>query len=144
MEEKWEFILAYLERERICLDIPSMPKNKGEKATAKLALNSLWGKFGKRENNRKVVQITNPSKLYELVKEETVNIHALRMMNDECLEVSFDKLDEDAPSGKTTNVFVAAFTTCWACLRLYRHLDTVGRNALYFDRDSVIYKWWPC
>lgn len=143
MEEKREFILAYQEREGIRLDIPSMVKNKGKKATAKLALNSFWGKFGERENKQKVVQVTNPSKLYELVKDETVNIHAFRIMNDECLEVSFDKLDEDAAGGKTTNIFIAAFTTCWARLRLYHHLDTVERNALYFDTDSVIYKWWP-
>ena len=41
------------------------------------------------------------------------------------------------------NIFIAAFTTCHARLRLYHHLKTVGQRALYYDTDSVIYKWQP-
>lgn len=38
-----------------------------------------------------------------------------------------------------TYVFIAAFTTCWARLKLYSLLETIGERVLYFDRDSVIF-----
>ena len=40
-----------------------------------------------------------------------------------------------------TNVFVAAFTTCWARLKLYSYLERLGEQVLYYDTDSVVYRW---
>ena len=40
-----------------------------------------------------------------------------------------------------TNVFVAAFTTCWARLKLYSYLERLGDQVMYYDTDSVIYRW---
>lgn len=37
--------------------------------------------------------------------------------------------------------FIAAFTTCNARLKLYESLDTLQHQVLYYDTDSVIYKW---
>ena len=39
----------------------------------------------------------------------------------------------------TTNVFLAAFTTAHARLRLYEVLEKLDRKVLYFDTDSVVY-----
>lgn len=39
-----------------------------------------------------------------------------------------------------TNIFLASFTTMWARLKLYRVLDILGEDVLYFDTDSVILK----
>ena len=44
------------------------------------------------------------------------------------------------PNNRTI-VFVAAFTTCWARLKLYSYLETLQHQVLYYDTDSVIYKW---
>ena len=38
-----------------------------------------------------------------------------------------------------SNAYVAAFTTCWARLRLYDVLSRLGKDVLYYDTDSVIY-----
>ena len=70
-------------------------------------------------------------------------IHDLRILNHNCLKISHDKIDYDAPGGQTTNIFIVAFTACHAWLRLYHYLDHVGDNALNFDTDSVVYKWQP-
>ena len=77
------------------------------------------------------------------MKDKTLVIHDLHILNDDCLKISYDKFLDDASSGQTTNVLIAAFTTCHARLRLYHHLDHVGENALYFSNDSVVYKWQP-
>ena len=46
--------------------------------------------------------------------------------------------DDVRPCPKT-NIFIAAFTTCWALLKLYSYLDQVQQQVLYYDTDSVIY-----
>lgn len=38
-----------------------------------------------------------------------------------------------------TNIFIAAFTTCWARLKLYDVLHMFDTRFLYFDTDSVIF-----
>ena len=38
-----------------------------------------------------------------------------------------------------TNIFIAAFTTCWARLKLFSLLEMLDRRVLYFDTDSVIF-----
>ena len=69
--------------------------------------------------------------------ETSQGLQVFCVMNDECVEVAFDKIDEDADRGQI-NIFVATFTTCWARLRLYHHLETVNLKSLYFDTDSVV------
>lgn len=39
-----------------------------------------------------------------------------------------------------TNVFLAAFTTCHARLKLYDEIDRLGKAVLYMDTDSIIYE----
>ena len=36
---------------------------------------------------------------------------------------------------------MAVFTTCHARLKLYSYLKKLGDQVLYYDTDSVIYKW---
>lgn len=38
-----------------------------------------------------------------------------------------------------TNIFIAAFTTCWARLKLYDVVHMLDTRVLYFDTDSVIF-----
>lgn len=39
----------------------------------------------------------------------------------------------------TTNIFLAAFTTAWARLKLYGEMEKLGQDVLYHDTDSIIY-----
>lgn len=50
-------------------------------------------------------------------------------------EMSKDFVVQDA----FTNVFLAAFTTAWARLKLYSEMNKLGRQVLYHDTDSIIY-----
>ena len=49
-EEKQDYIRRFEEKEDIPLEYGAIKKNPGLKATAKLMLNSFWGKYGQREN----------------------------------------------------------------------------------------------
>ena len=48
--------------------------------------------------------------------------------------------EEEYERSFKTNVFIAAFTTSLARLKLYNALDVLQDRALYYDTDSVIYK----
>lgn len=52
-------------------------------------------------------------------------------------------MDEDADKVTKTNIFISAFTTCQACLKLYESLEELGDRVLYYDTDSIIYTWKP-
>ncbi|PFX27098.1 hypothetical protein AWC38_SpisGene8231 [Stylophora pistillata] len=51
--------------------------------------------------------------------------------------------DQDPEKGRATNVFIAAFTTCQARLKLYESLEILKERVLCYDTDSVVYKWKP-
>ena len=57
----------------------------------------------------------------------------------ELVEVHYKHQTEDIPVNPHLSIFVAAFTTCWARLRLYEALELLGHRVLYFDTDSVVF-----
>ena len=140
-EEKQDFIRRFEAKEGIPLEYAKIKKNPGLKATAKLMLNSFWGKFGQRENLPQVKQCTTPQELYNITEDGTNEVQELRFCSDDVLEVVYKNKEEAVLPSNKTNVFVAAFTTCHARLKLYSHLEKLNQQVLYYDTDSVIYKW---
>lgn len=59
------------------------------------------------------------------------------------MEVVTKREEEDPIKGRATNVFIAAFTTCQARLKLYESLEILKDRVLYYDTDSVVYTWKP-
>ena len=163
MEQKREYILRYKEREGIRLDIASIAKHPGREATAKLMLNrylflflffmlssppfswflfcSFWGKFGARIN--KPTTVKDPAHLFSLISDAALDISTLRLCTDDILEAVYTSVNDNAVKGTKTNIFVAAFTTCHARLKLYESLDTLQQQVLYYDTDSVVYRLGP-
>ena len=142
-EEKRGFIERFKRKEGIELEYGKVKKNPGLKATAKLMLNSFWGKFGQRENLSQVEQCTSPNELYNILDDDTKQVLDIRFFTDDVLEVVFKNKEEAVAPSYKTNVFVAAFTTCHARLKLYSYLERLGEQVLYYDTDSVIYRWKP-
>ena len=167
MEQKREYILRYQECEGIRLDSSKIAKNPGRKATAKLMLNrylfhvaffftlsyhpfsflflfiscSFWGKFGERVNKATTVTVRDPSHLFNLVTDTTKDISTLRLCTDDILEAVFTSVNDNAPKGSKQNIFIAAFTTSYARIKLYESLELLNKQVLYYDTDSIIYKW---
>ena len=143
VKQKRDYILRYQEREGIRLDITSIAKNPGRKATAKLMLSSFWGKFGWRVNKPTTVTVKDPAHLFSLISDAAVDLSTLRLCTDDILEAVYTSVQENAVKGTKTNIFEAAFTTCHARLKLYESLDTLQQQVLYYDTYSVVYKWRP-
>ena len=138
-QQKQQYKQQYQEKEGIQLE--QVEKNPGRKQVAKLMLNSFWGKFGERTNKSKVLQLKQPHELFNILTDSANEVQSLRLCTDDILEVVFKQApDNDMPNPKT-NIFIACFTTCWARLKLYSYLHTLGEQVLYYDTDSVIYTW---
>ena len=59
------------------------------------------------------------------------------------MEVVTTHVEEEVEQNEETNIFIAIFTTAHARLKLYSALETLQERVLYYDTDSVIYKWRP-
>ena len=59
------------------------------------------------------------------------------------MEVVTTRANEEVERSLKTNLFIAIFTTAHARLKLYSALETLQQRVLYYDTDSVIYKWRP-
>ena len=101
---------------------------------------SLWGKFGERQNKPVTHCITQPSELFQLLEDPVNEIHSVRICSDDVMELVVSKAEDEFQRSFKQNVFIAAFTTSLARLKLYEALDFLGDRVLYYDTDSVIYK----
>ena len=113
-EEQTQLSVDYARREGISLDIKNMVESKGNKAISILALNSLWRKIGRKSRRDR-----HPCCSVQDLREKINVMHFLRIMNEEFPNLTFYKIEEDAPGVQTTNIFIATFITCCARLRLY-------------------------
>lgn len=104
---------------------------------------SLWGKFGERQNKPVTHCITQPADLFRLLDDPVFQISAVCICSEDVMEVVTTTAEDECERSFKTNVFVAAFTTSLARLKLYEALDFLGDRALYYDTDSVIYKTKP-
>ena len=102
-------------------------------------LNSFWGKFGENLRKSSTKAVSNPAQLYEVVSDPRKTVTSIRICNEDLLEVVFTSSDDECVENGKTNLFVAAFTSCHARLKLYSYLKVLGEQVLYFDTDSVIY-----
>ena len=56
------------------------------------------------------------------------------------VQMTYNYKDQFVDNSTNTNIFIACYTTSSARLMLYDKLDYLGKQVLYFDTDSIIYK----
>ena len=138
------YVEAYKETEGIQLDAEKIEKNPGMRSLAKMMLNSFWGKFGQQGNKCKVETFTSPHAFYKLITSDDKDVHSIRVVNEDMVEVVYNNVAECESVQVNINIFVACFTTCWARLKLYEGLKQLESDqVLYFDTDSIVYAWKP-
>ena len=135
-----DHVAKYFEKEKIQLDPARIEKNPGLRATAKMMLNSMWGKFGQKPNKTQVKEFDDPVKFSEFHDSNKYDICYVSVLTKERVEIHYKHQLQDDPVSPNLNIFIACFTTCWARLRLYEALDLLQECVLYFDTDSVIFK----
>ena len=142
-EKRARYLREYEIHEGIKLDPSKIQKNPGKRSTAKLMLNSFWGKFGERTNKRRTKQIHHAYELFEIIDDPLLILHEVRILAEDNLEVVYSFIEEEGAGNNRTNIYIAIFTTAIARLKLYGYLSQLGEQVLYYDTDSVIYVWSP-
>ena len=87
--------------------------------------------------------ITSPHQLFNLLDDTAYEISNVRICSEDIIEVVTTQAEDEYERSFKTNVFIAMFTTAHARLKLYEALDTKQERVLYYDTDSVIYRWKP-
>lgn len=123
----------------IDLDINNISPNPVLRAMAKLLLNAFYGKFGQRRKMKTTEYIDNPNDLYRILLNSKLDNIYLTEINEKVLEVRYETKDEWLEDPTKTNVIVAAFTTSYVRLRLYKAMDQLEQQVVYHDTDSIIY-----
>jgi len=137
--KRQQYLREYYEHEGIQLEYDKIEHNRGLRTLAKMMLNSMWGKFGQRLNKTQVQEFDDPQTFHRFLDTDTLDVRHVSVINDAMVEVHYQYQDEDIPVSPNLNIFVAAFTTCWARLRLYEALQLLDQRVLYYDTDSVVY-----
>ena len=148
-EKKAKFLADFKAREGIELSAQELNKgvNSGLRSLAKLMLNSMWGKFGQRPNKTQCLHFTNPQEFHDFLESDKYVIQKIQLLPDrqdpqkvdeEALDVFYTLRDEDAEINGKCNIFIAAFTTCWARLKLYAELAKGQQQIVYYDTDSIL------
>ena len=140
-QAKSAYIQEYYEREGVQLEPEKVVKNAGKKQVAKLMLNSFWGKFEEKPNKMQTFTVTSPAELYNIIEDQGNNIHDIRICAEDIVEIDVTKAEEEIIPSSNTNIFIASFTTAWTRLELYKYLDKLKEQVLYFDTDSIVYLW---
>lgn len=138
-ETRDNYIKEFYEKEGVQLEKQNIKKNAGLRSLAKLMLNSFWGKFGQREDKPMTHIISNPKDLYEKLIDPAIDIKSIIAVNDDAIIVNSSCKEEFAYPLKTVSLPVANYTTMGARLLLYKILDMLKNQVLYFDTDSIIF-----
>jgi hypothetical protein len=144
-EDKQKYLDLYYENEGIRLDpknIPDEGMNHGKRSWAKLMLNSFWGRFGMRLEGKTQTEILRghqAGKILETLGDRAKDLKSFHILSDHALMMEWENAKGFTPDNMTTNIFIACLTTCWARMKLYEALQTVGLRALYCDTDSIIF-----
>ena len=168
LEQKRTYILEYQQRESVRLDTSRIAKNSWKKSNSEDNVKqvlvscciffpcchstllilflfhfffSFWGKFGEKMNKPTTVTVKEPAQLFNILSDTTKQISTLRLCTEDVLEAVYTSVQDNAPKGTKNNIFIAAFTTSLARLKLYESLELLNQQVLYMDTDSIIYKW---
>ena len=130
----------FREKEGIALEYEKIAVNPGQRALAKLMLNSMWETFGQQVNKLQVKEFIDPQVFCSFMDSDQHDVRYVSCIDEQRVEVHH--LEEELCkniSSPNLNIFVACFTTCWARLCLYEALELLNERVLYFYTCSVIF-----
>jgi hypothetical protein len=139
-EQKRDFIREYREWEGIDLEEETMDCNSGKRALTKMLATCLWGKLSQRNDLQQFEVVQTQARMDEMLNDTTIEVKGVIPVGDETMYVSYKKNIESDFEHSNTNVVLAAFTTAWCRMELFKYLDFLGDRCLYLNTDSVVFR----
>jgi len=139
-ESRQKYVTDYHANQGIQLDAAKITANPAKRQVSKLCLNSFWGKFAQRSNLTQTKIVTKPEEFLNLLFSAKHKVKYFSFINDRTALVQWCYGDDGhSPPNKVDNIFIAAFTTAYARLKLYSELEKLQHRVFYYDTDSIIY-----
>ena len=105
-------------------------------------MHRFWGRFAIRSNLSKTLITDKPHEFFDIVADPTKDVLSVDMLNETTAHVTYNVKDEMVEEVRTSNIFVAIWTTSQARLRLYSFMeqiaDTPGCRLLYTDTGKSL------
>lgn len=110
-EEKRDFVEKYEKNMGLKLDVSKIAFNSGLRYISKLALNSLWGKFGMRNGLSHNKIISSPSEYFNVVYDRKLTISMLIPVSDKAIRMVYRQNKEFVDEHGASNAVIALWTT---------------------------------
>ena len=135
-----EYVKMYEKMTGIKLDISKIPetKNSGMYFTAKLFCNSLWGKYGQRDNFSNSETVFDRNRFCQIMFDDQYESNFTFLTNN-AVQVCYKKIEETLTDPTQTNIAIAGFTTAYARIRLHKALNILNNKVMYMDTDSILF-----
>ena len=140
-QKKNEYIQNYQEREGVSLRKDKIKYNGRLRSLEKLKLNNLWGKFAQNDNFSKVKYIDSANEFYAMLTSKAIDVTNIDIVHRDRVRMQYKMEKDFVNPSPFTNVVMATFTTAHVRLKLYSCLEQLQEKVLYFDTDSVIFKY---
>ena len=138
-EDRVSYIAEFEAKCGVKLDKEKIEINPALRSISKICLNSFWGKLGERNNKVQTKFIKDSATFTKLVSNSCFELVNFHIINEDTMVIEYRNADGFEEDSGITNEILAAFTTCFARLELYKHMESVGKNLLYVDTDSMIF-----
>ncbi len=138
-EEKKEYIESF---RRQGVHLKNVVKNPGAAYLNKILANSFWGKLCQRRHHTESTYC-NTVDLYKKLYNSKTHVRQLHLFGEEfekayILSDYNDPRDDPRRNNKIVPI-VGVFTCSYGRIRISRALQALGRRALYWDTDSIIF-----
>ena len=110
-EQKRAYIADYRAKEGIELDYDKIEKNSGLRSVAKIALNSMYGKFGQNLNETHIRVFNDPSAFHEFLDSDVIEVSNVAIRMPELVEVHYKHQTEDIPINPHLNISAGKYGT---------------------------------
>ncbi|XP_054720907.1 uncharacterized protein LOC129230528 [Uloborus diversus] len=91
------------------------------------------------KNKAQLTYFTSFAEFNNMLADPTKNVNDVFFPTEEICAVHWGMNENFVKQDTSTNIFLAAFTTAWARMKLYQEMDKLGESVLYHDTDSIIY-----
>ncbi|KAI1295883.1 hypothetical protein HDE_05257 [Halotydeus destructor] len=127
-EEKQQYIIDYLRKEGVELEANMIDRNEASRFIAKIFLNSFWGQLSQLPEQPMTELITDADTYLTLLNDDKKCILGKVCVNNNCLMVTWQIVDDTKGRIGKTNIAVASFDTAHARLEPYRLLARIERQ----------------
>ena len=139
-EEREDYLAEYLLHEGIALDKEKMEFNAGLRVFCKICVNCLWGYLCQRGNKYQQCFHSSRASFLKHLVDDKIYIRDIHETGEAMKILTvFKDLADHVQNSRNVNAVYGVFTTSYARISLYKHLDRLGKRLVYCDTDSIVY-----